>query len=136
MESVYLELAARQTDVIRPHLTAIDTRLPLPERIERIVTARDEMFATISPVRGAVNRHRSARTSPAVRTNLLLLHRAQREQVLSTFTNEIGDDERLLLQVDVWLSFETWEQFTSQHGLSRAATRGHLQSLLQSVLAR
>jgi len=136
MESVYVELASRQSEVFRPHLTPFDTRLPLSERIERIVIARDEMFATIAPVRGAVNRHRSARTSPSIRANLLRLHRAQREQVHATFLPEIGDDERLLLQVDVWLSFETWDQFTSQHGLSRAATRGHLQSLLQSVLAR
>lgn len=136
MESVYVELAERQTEVIRPHLASIDTRLPLSERIERIVIARDEMFAAIAPVRSAVNRHRSTRTSPSIRANLLRLHRAQREQVLSTFPTEIGGDERLLLQVDVWLSFETWDQFTAQHGLSRAATRGHLQSLLQSVLTR
>ena len=84
MESVYVELAARQTEVIRPHLEAFDTRLPLSERIERIVIARDEMFAAIAPVRGAVNRHRSTRTSPSIRANLLRLHRAQRDQVQAT----------------------------------------------------
>ena len=135
MESVYAEVSRLQETTIRPHLEPIDPSLPLIERIERIVIARDEMFAAIAPVRRAVNTHRTAKTSPFIRSSLLRLHRAQRDQIAATFAAEIGPDERRLLQVDVWLSFETWDQFTWQHGLSRAATRGHLQSFLQSLLA-
>lgn len=135
VESVYAEVAERQAVRLRPFLEPIDPSRTLGDRIERIVTARDEMFALIAPLRRAINMQRAAKTSQNVRNGLLRLHRAQRDQIAATFAAEINGDERRLLQVDVWLSFETWDQFTVQHGLSRAATRGHLQSLLQSVLA-
>lgn len=135
IESLYAELAARQEGRIREFLSPIDPALPLSERVERIVDMRDAMFALVAPVRRSVAMHRSSRTSKAVRQNLMLLQRTQRNQVAATFPKELDGDERRLLQIDVWLSFETWDQFTSQHGLSRAATRGHLQSLLVSLLA-
>lgn len=135
IESVYAEVAQRQAERLRPFLEPIDSSRPLADRIERIVGIRDEMFAVVAPVRRAINMQRAIKTSQNVRGGLLRLHRAQREQIASTFPVEINGDERLLLQVDVWLSFETWDQFTLQHGLTRAATRGHLQSLLLSVLA-
>ena len=135
IESVYAEVAERQGERLRPFLEPFDSTRPLVDRIEQIVTARDEMFSLIAPARRAINMQRAIKTSQNVRNGLLRLHRAQREQIASTFPIEINGDERRLLQVDVWLSFETWDQFTTQHGLTRAATRGHLQSLLQSVLA-
>jgi hypothetical protein len=63
------------------------------------------------------------------------LHRALREQVAATFPREVAGDERLLAQIDVCLSFESWDQFTSQHGLTRAAARGHLSGLVMSLVA-
>lgn len=135
IEALYAELATRQEARIREFLAPVDPALPLSERVERIVDMRDAMFALIAPVRRSAAMHRSSRTSKAVRQNLMLLQRAQRNQIEATFPKELDGDERRLLQIDVWLSFETWDQFTSQHGLSRAATRGHLQSLLFSLLA-
>ena len=135
IESVYAELAARQESRIREFLVPLDPTLPLSERTERIVEKRDAMFAIVAPVRRSVVMNRSARTSKAVRQKLMLLQRTQRNQIAETFPKELDGDERRLLQIDVWLSFETWDQFTSQQGLSRAATRGHLQSLLVTLLA-
>lgn len=135
VEAVYAEVAARQETAIRPFLTAIDPAIPLIERIDRLVAQRDDMYSIIAPVRHALNAHRSARTSQFVRDTLLQLNRAQRDQIAATFPRELVDDERRLLQVDVSLSFETWDQFTTQHGLSRAAARGHLAGLVQSLLA-
>lgn len=135
VESVYAEVAERQAVRLRPFLEPIDSTRPLTDRIERVVAARDEMFALIAPVRRAINMQRAAKTSQNVRNGLLQLHRAQREQIASTFSAEINGDERRLVQIDVWLSFETWDQFTVQQGLTRAATRGHLESLLHSMLA-
>lgn len=134
IEAVYAEVANRQEDAIRPFLDGIDPTVPLIERIDRLVAARDEMYAIIAPVRRALNMHRSARTSQFVRTSLMQLQRAQREQIVSTFPRELAGDEQKLVRVDVCLSFETWFQFTSQHGMSRAATRGHLAGLVQSLL--
>lgn len=134
IESVYAEVAERQGERLRPFLEPFDATRPLVDRIEQIVTARDEMFSLIAPARRAINMQRAIKTSQNVRNGLLRLHRAQREQIASTFPIEINGDERRLLQVDVWLSFETWDQFTTQHGLTRAATRGHLHSLLSSIL--
>jgi AcrR family transcriptional regulator len=135
IESVYAEVAARQEVIIRGFLVPLDPLLPLSERVDRIVEMRDQMYAVVAPVRRSMILHRSSRTSQAVRKGMMLLQRAQRNQLAETFPEELADDERRLLQIDVWLSFETWDQFTSQHGLSRAAARGHLQSLLISLLA-
>lgn len=135
LETVYAEVAARQADAINPHLAPIDPLVPIAERVDRLVAARDEMYSIIAPVRRAVNVHRTARTSPLVRNNLNRLHRAMREQVAATFPREVSGDERLLAQIDVCLSFESWDQFTSQHGLTRAAARGHLAGLVISLVA-
>jgi TetR/AcrR family transcriptional regulator of autoinduction and epiphytic fitness len=135
LETVYAEVAARQEDAINPYLAPIDPLIPIAERVDRLVAARDEMYSIIAPVRRAVNVHRTARTSPLVRNNLNRLHRAMREQVAATFPREVSGDERLLAQIDVCLSFESWDQFTSQHGLTRAAARGHLAGLVISLVA-
>lgn len=135
LETVYAEVAARQADAINPHLAPIDPLVPIAERVDRLAAARDEMYSIIAPVRRAVNVHRTARTSPLVRNNLNRLHRAMREQVAATFPREVSGDERLLAQIDVCLSFESWDQFTSQHGLTRAAARGHLAGLVISLVA-
>lgn len=135
IESVYAELATRQESRIREFLVPVDPALPLSERTERIVDMRDAMFAVVAPFRRSAAAHRVSRTSKTIRQKLMQLQRIQRDQIAETFPKELDGDERRLLQIDVWLSFETWDQFTSQHGLSRAATRGHLQSLLVSLLA-
>lgn len=135
LETIYAEVAARQADAINPYLAPIDPLIPIAERVDRLVAARDEMYSIIAPVRRAVNVHRTARTSPLVRNNLNRLHRAMREQVAATFPREVSGDERLLAQIDVCLSFESWDQFTSQHGLTRAAARGHLAGLMISLVA-
>jgi len=135
LETVYAEVAARQADAINPYLAPIDPLVPIAERVDRLVAARDEMYSIIAPVRRAVNVHRTARTSPLVRNNLNRLHRAMREQIAATFPREVSGDERLLAQIDVCLSFESWDQFTSQHGLTRAAARGHLAGLVISLVA-
>jgi len=135
IDAVYAEVAARQEHAIRPFLSPVDSTVPLIERIDRLVAQRDDMYAIVAPIRHAVNAHRPARTSQFVREGLMRLNRAQREQVAGTFPREIASDERLLLQVDVCLSFDTWNQFTTEHGLSRAAARGHLAGLVQSLLA-
>lgn len=135
MEAVYAEVAERQEVVIMPYLSPIDLMLPMIERIDRLVEARDEMYSIIAPFRHSLNVHRAARTSQFVRTSLMRLNRAQRDQIAATFPAQLTDNERLLLQVDVCLSFDTWDQFTSQHGLTRAAARGHLAGLVQLLLA-
>jgi AcrR family transcriptional regulator len=135
MESVFAEVARRQETTIRPHLEPLDSSLPLDERIDGIVASRDELFATIAPVRRAVHAHRTAKTSPFIRSGLSQLHRAQRDQIIATFPHEVGHDEPLSLRVDVWLSFDTWDQLVTQHGLSREETRGHLAAVVGALLA-
>lgn len=135
LEAVYAEVAARQAGAINPYLVPIDPLVPIVERVDRLVAARDEMYAIMAPVRRALNVHRTARTSPLVRNSLNRLHRALREQVAATFPREVSGDERMLAQIDVCLSFESWDQFTSQHGLTRAAARGHLAGLVLSLVS-
>ncbi|MBU3703107.1 MAG: TetR/AcrR family transcriptional regulator [Ilumatobacteraceae bacterium] len=135
IEAVHAEVATREELAIRPFLEPIDPSVPLGERIDRLVAARDEMYAIIAPLRRAANKHRSTRTSSFIRANLTRLHRAQRDQIAATFSEEIAGDDRLALRIDVCLSFETWEQFIFQHGLTRADARGHLAGLMHSLLS-
>ena len=135
IESVFAEVARRQEVAIRPHLEPLDASLALNDRIQGIVASRDELFATIAPVRRAMHSHRTAKTSPFIRMGLSQLHRAQRDQIVATFPTEVGSNDRLSLQIDVWLSFETWDLFVTQHGLSREVTRRHLATVLGALLA-
>jgi len=136
IEAVYGELIERQHIRIAPYLIAVDKRLSLSERVERIVELRDAMYAFAAPLRRSVGTHRTARTSHTIRRAMLVLSRLQREQLVETFPKEISNNEQLLLQVDVSLSFDTWEQFVQQHGLSRAATRGHMSNLATTLLVQ
>ena len=135
IEAVYGELVTRQHERVAPFLEPINQEIPLNERVEKFIESRDSMFALAAPLRRSMGTYRGVKTSHTIRRALTYLHRAQREQILQTFAPELNDNEQLLLQLEVCLSFETWNQFTSQHGLSRAATRGHLHNLVMSMLA-
>lgn len=136
LEAVYGELAARQEGALNPYLAPVDPLVPIVERVDRLVAARDEMYTIMAPIHRALNVHYTARKSPLVRNNLNRLHQALREQVTATFPDEVARDERLLTQIDVCLSFESWDQFTSRHGLTRTDARGHLAGLVMSLIAR
>jgi AcrR family transcriptional regulator len=135
IEAVYGELVSRQHERVAPFLAPVNSEVPLNERIEKLIESRDAMFALAAPLRRSMGTYRGVKTSHTIRRAMTYLQRAQREQILQTFALELNNNEQLLLQLEVCLSFETWNQFTSQHGLSRAATRGHLHNLIMTMLA-
>ena len=135
IEAVYSELITRQHERVAPFLEPINKDIPLNERVEIFIENRDSMFALAAPLRRSMGTYRGVKTSHTIRRALTYLHRAQRDQIAQSFEHELNGNEQLLLQLEVCLSFETWNQFTSQHGLSRAATRGHLHNLVMTMLA-
>lgn len=135
IEGVYGELVTRQHERVAPFLEPINQEIPLNERVEKFIESRDSMFALAAPLRRSMGTYRGIKTSQTIRRALTYLHRAQRNQILQSFERELNGNEQVLLQLEVCLSFETWNQFTSQHGLSRAATRGHLHNLVMTMLA-
>lgn len=135
IEAVYGELVSRQHERVAPFLAPVNSEVPLNERIEKLIESRDAMFALAAPLRRSMGTYRGIKTSHTIRRAMTYLQRAQREQILQTFAPELNNNEQLLLQLEVCLSFETWNQYTSQHGLSRAATRGHLHNLIMTMLA-
>jgi AcrR family transcriptional regulator len=135
IEAVYGELVSRQHERVAPFLAPVNSEVPLNERIEKLIESRDAMFALAAPLRRSMGTYRGVKTSHTIRRAMTYLQRAQREQILQTFALELNNNEQLLLQLEVCLSFETWNQYTSQHGLSRAATRGHLHNLIMTMLA-
>ncbi len=135
IEAVYGELVSRQHERVAPFLAPVNSEVPLNERIEKLIESRDSMFALAAPLRRSMGTYRGVKTSHTIRRAMTYLQRAQREQILQTFAPELNGNEQLLLQLEVCLSFETWNQYTSQHGLSRAATRGHLHNLTMTMLA-
>ncbi len=135
IEAVYSELITRQHERVAPFLEPINKDIPLNERVEIFIENRDSMFALAAPLRRSMGTYRGVKTSHTIRRAMTYLHRAQRDQIAQSFEPELNGNEQLLLQLEVCLSFETWNQFTSQHGLSRAATRGHLHNLVMTMLA-
>ena len=135
IEAVYSELITRQHERVAPFLEPINKDIPLNERVEIFIENRDSMFALAAPLRRSMGTYRGIKTSHTIRRAMTYLHRAQRDQIAQSFEPELNGNEQLLLQLEVCLSFETWNQFTSQHGLSRAATRGHLHNLVMTMLA-
>ena len=135
IEAVYGELVSRQHERVAPFLAPVNSEVPLNERIEKLIESRDSMFTLAAPLRRSMGTYRGVKTSHTIRRAMTYLQRAQREQILQTFAPELNGNEQLLLQLEVCLSFETWNQYTSQHGLSRAATRGHLHNLIMTMLA-
>lgn len=135
IEAVYGELVSRQHERVAPFLEPVNCEIPLNERIEKLIESRDAMFALAAPLRRSMGTYRGVKTSHTIRRAMTYLQLAQREQILQTFAPELNNNEQLLLQLEVCLSFETWNQYTSQHGLSRAATRGHLHNLIMTMLA-
>ena len=135
IEAVYSELITRQHERVAPFLEPINKEIPLNERVEIFIENRDSMFALAAPLRRSMGTYRGIKTSHTIRRAMTYLHRAQRDQIAQSFEPELNGNEQLLLQLEVCLSFETWNQFTSQHGLSRAATRGHLHNLVMTMLA-
>jgi AcrR family transcriptional regulator len=135
IEAVYGELVTRQHERIAPFLAPISQEIPLNERVEKFIENRDSMFALAAPLRRSMGTYRGVKTSHTIRRALIYIQRAQRDQIAQSFAPEINSNEQLLLQLEVCLSFETWNQYTSQHGLSRAATRGHLHNLIMTMLA-
>ena len=135
IEAVYSELITRQHERVAPFLEPINKESPLNERVEIFIENRDSMFALAAPLRRSMGTYRGIKTSHTIRRAMTYLHRAQRDQIAQSFEPELNGNEQLLLQLEVCLSFETWNQFTSQHGLSRAATRGHLHNLVMTMLA-
>ena len=135
IEAVYSELITRQHERVAPFLEPINKDIPLNERVEIFIENRDSMFALAAPLRRSMGTYRGVKTSHTIRRAMTYLHRAQRDQIAQSFEPELNGNEQLLLQLEVCLSFETWNQFTCQHGLSRAATRGHLHNLVMTMLA-
>jgi AcrR family transcriptional regulator len=135
IEAVYSELITRQHERVAPFLEPISTEIPLNERLEKFIENRDSMFSIAAPLRRGMGTYRGIGTSQTIRRAMTYLQRAQRDQIMQSFEPELHGNEQLLLQLEVCLSFETWNQFTSQHGLSRAATRGHLHNLAMTMLA-
>ena len=135
IEAVYSELITRQHERVAPFLEPINKDIPLNERVEIFIENRDSMFALAAPLRRSMGTYRGIKTSHTIRRAMTYLHRAQRDQIAQSFEPELNGNEQLLLQLEVCLSFETWNQFTSQHGLSRAATRGHLHNLVMTMVA-
>ena len=135
IEAVYSELITRQRERVAPFLEPINKDIPLNERVEIFIENRDSMFALAAPLRRGMGTYRGIGTSQTIRRAMTYLQRAQRDQIMQSFEPELNGNEQLLLQLEVCLSFETWNQFTSQHGLSRAATRGHLHNLVMTMLA-
>ena len=135
IEAVYSELITRQHERVAPFLEPISTEIPLNERLEKFIENRDSMFSIAAPLRRGMGTYRGIGTSQTIRRAMTYLQRAQRDQIMQSFEPELHGNEQLLLQLEVCLSFETWNQFTSQHGLSRATTRGHLHNLAMTMLA-
>ena len=118
-------------------LETVDTRLPLPARIDAVTRQRASVFEAVSPVRRAAQQMEAS--SPTVAAQLTRLRGVLRSQLDAAFSTELarlpGPEARQALDsLDVSLSWETWAQLRAL-GRTPAACRRTMQSLAGAVLA-
>lgn len=139
IEALYEDLAAEQRDRVAPLLSALERPDALSERIDALVTQREQLYETITPVRHAIGGR--AADSPALRARLEELSRALRSQIAEQFETELAAldsqlAEQRLHALDMVCSFEAWDRLREYQRLDTDGAAQVLRSTVAALLAR
>jgi AcrR family transcriptional regulator len=132
LESLYADLARQQAERVRPLLEARPTDGSLGDRVDALVEQRQRLYASIRPVRHAIGAR--ADTSPALRRRLETLARQLREQLSTSFADELAGAPRLLDALDAACSFEAWDRMVTFQGLDEAGAADVLRWSIRRLL--
>ena len=139
LETIYSELAARQTDRVKHLIAPIANGLPLPERIERFCSHRGRLLETLSPVRRAAVLIEPFR--PALARQLKHARDLTRAATIAAFEPELSkldlaEKRAITAALDVATSWVAWEQMRRHQGLSETEARAVMATTVRALLAK
>ena len=137
LESLYAAVAERLFQKVAGLVSAIDTSLPLPARIERFVLQRARLLEAISPIRRAANVH--APFSKEITQRLHGGHEFFTAEVEQAFRPELDaldepDRAELLDALSLTMSWPSWETLRTLDGLTQARARRVIERTLTALL--
>ena len=137
LETIYSELAARQTERVTRLITPISTALPLPERIDRFCAQRGRLLETLSPVRRSAVLLEPFR--PALARHLNRARDLKRAAVIAVFEPELSqlsDDQKraTAAALDLATSWVAWEQMRRHQQLSETEARRVIATTIGALL--
>jgi TetR/AcrR family transcriptional regulator, regulator of autoinduction and epiphytic fitness len=137
LETIYSELAARQTERVKPLIEPIPATLPLHERIERFCAQRGRLLETLSPVRRAAVLIEPFR--PALARQLKHARDLKRAATIAAFKPELSQlapDEmrKTIAALDVATSWVAWEQMRRHQQLSETEARRVMAATIRALL--
>lgn len=138
LETIYSELAARQTERVTRLIAPIPVSLPLPERIDRFCAQRGRLLETLSPVRRSAVLIEPFR--PALARQLKYARDLKRTAVIAVFEPELSqlspDQMRTTIAaLDVATSWVAWEQMRRHQQLSEIEARRVMATTIRALVA-
>jgi AcrR family transcriptional regulator len=137
LESLFLAGAARQRPIVESYLAPRPNDAELEKRVAAMVRLRARMWEELGPVRRVALR--AVANEPALGATLEMAHRAGRHQLAEVFSPELqraGRSQSLVLdQIDIAMSFATWESLRYEMGASLERSRKVTTGLLMAILS-
>jgi TetR/AcrR family transcriptional regulator, regulator of autoinduction and epiphytic fitness len=139
LDTIYSELAERQTERVEPLIKPIDVALSFARRIEVFSAQRGRVLETLSPVRRSAVLMEPFR--PALAKQLKQSRDLMRAAAIAAFQPElkmIAADERRTktAALDVVTSWVAWEQMRRHQGLSETEAREVMATSIHALLTR
>jgi TetR/AcrR family transcriptional regulator, regulator of autoinduction and epiphytic fitness len=139
VETIYNELADRQTERVEPLTVPIRVTLPFARRVEEFAAQRGRLLETLSPVRRAAVLSEPFR--PALAKRLKHARDLMRAAAIAAFAPELSKlaaEERraATAALDVITSWVAWEQMRRHQGLSETEARNVMAATIRALLAK
>jgi len=139
LDTIYSELADRQTERVEPLIKPIDVALPFARRVEVFSAQRGRVLETLSPVRRSAVLMEPFR--PALAKRLKHSRDLMRAAAIAAFQPELkmisADERRTKIAVlDVVTSWVAWEQMRRHQGLSETEAREVMATSIRALLTR
>ena len=139
LDTIYSELADRQTERVEPLIKPIDVALPFPLRVEVFSAQRGRVLETLSPVRRSAVLMEPFR--PALAKRLKQSRDLMRAAAIAAFQPElkmiVADERRTkIAALDVVTSWVAWEQMRRHQGLSETEAREVMAKSIRALLTR
>jgi len=137
LDSLFLAAAAHLSPVLATYLAPTPDSPELEQRVAAIVKLRARLYEQIAPVRRVAAL--LAVSHPVMAETLSEAFRASREQISAVFGPELGRAGRakgvLLDELDLVLSWPSWESLRARQGCSVDRSRKIVSALLTAVLS-
>ena len=129
VEALRAEVAQRQWERFARFVGAIDTALPLAERVQELVAQRAAFYEGVTPVRRAALL--SLSDSPTIAANLGRLDRTLRRQLERAFPDLTRDE---LDAIDAIASWDAWNRLRAAQGCSVNRARRILVTTIRTLV--